>query len=152
MSCCTFEGLSAAQTAHRRLKTLVAACREANAVTPPDVLEKARADFRQAVDDDLNIPLALGVLWTLLKNPPAKDIYETALAFDKVLGLSLDKAQAAPAPQIDDVPDEIRAIAEERFAARKAKDWAKSDALRDELAARGYAVVDAKDSYTIKKA
>ena len=80
----TFEGLSAAQTAHRRLKTLVAACREANAVTPPDVLEKARADFRQAVDDDLNIPLALGVLWTLLKNPPAKDIYETALAFDKV--------------------------------------------------------------------
>ncbi|MCI8435584.1 MAG: cysteine--tRNA ligase [Clostridia bacterium] len=148
----TFEGLSAAQTAHRRLKTLVAACREANAVTPSDVLEKARADFRQAVDDDLNIPLALGVLWTLLKNPPAKDIYETALAFDKVLGLSLDKAQAAPAPQIDDIPDEIRAIAEERFAARKAKDWAKSDALRDELAARGYAVVDAKDSYTIKKA
>lgn len=148
----TFEGLSAAQTAHRRLKTLVAACRGANAVTPPDVLEKARADFRQAVDDDLNIPLALGVLWTLLKNPPAKDIYETALAFDKVLGLSLDKAQAAPAPQIDDIPDEIRAIAEERFAARKAKDWAKSDALRDELAVRGYAVVDAKDSYTIKKA
>ena len=67
---------------------------------------------------------------------------------DKVLGLSLDKCTEK---KEDDVPDEIRQIAETRFAARKAKNWAESDALRDKLASLGWSVLDAKDSYTLKK-
>ena len=47
------------------------------------------------------------------------------------------------------VPDDVRAVADERFEARKNKDWAKSDELREKLAALGWAVKDAKDGYEL---
>ena len=71
--------------------------------------------FLDAVSDDLNIPLGLGELWTLLKNPPSRDIYDAAMRADKVLALSLDKCDEK---KDDDVPADIRDIAERRFAAR----------------------------------
>ena len=119
--------------------------------TPVAVLDKCRAEFRDAVNDDLNIPLALGVLWTMLKNEPARDLYETALEFDKVLGLSLDKAEKPAVSLADEAPAEIRALADARLSARKSKDWATSDRLRDELTAAGWTVADTKDGYTLKK-
>ena len=51
----------------------------------------------------------------------------------------------------DDIPQEIKAIAEERLLARANKDWAKSDLLREELAKKGYEIKDAKDGYTLIK-
>ena len=50
-----------------------------------------------------------------------------------------------------EIPAAVRAIAEERLAARAAKDWAKSDALRAKLAELGYAVKDSKEGYTLTK-
>ena len=50
-----------------------------------------------------------------------------------------------------EIPADVRAIAEERFVARAAKDWAKSDALRAKLAELGYAVKDSKEGYTLTK-
>lgn len=147
----TFEGLTAAQTAYDRLLALVYACKVSDKTTPVAVLDKCRAEFRDAVNDDLNIPLALGVLWTMLKNEPARDLYETALEFDKVLGLSLDKAEKPAVSPADEAPAEIRALADARLSARKNKDWATSDRLRDELTAAGWAVADTKDGYTLKK-
>lgn len=148
----TFEGLSAAQTAYRRLKSLLGLCKVSDAPTPPAVLDEARKNFADAVNDDLNIPLALGVLWTLLKNPPSRDVYRVALEFDKVLGLSLETSDPPRQTEAEiEVPEDVRVIAEERWTARKNKDWAKSDALRDRLAQLGYTVVDSKDGYTIKK-
>ena len=147
----TFEGLTAAQTAYDRLLALVYACKVSDKTTPVAVLDKCRAEFRDAVNDDLNIPLALGVLWTMLKNEPARDLYETALEFDKVLGLSLDKAEKPAVSPADEAPAEIRALADARLSARKNKDWATSDRLRDELTAAGWTVADTKDGYTLKK-
>ena len=94
--------------------------------------------------------MALGVLWTMVKQPYSRDIYELALDFDKVFGLSLDKAQPEEKPEIE-VPDDIRAIADERFEARKAKNGAESDRLRDVLSEKGYAVLDSKDGYKLEK-
>jgi len=50
-----------------------------------------------------------------------------------------------------DIPAEVKAIAEERWAARTAKDWAKSDELRAKLAEMGYAVKDSKTGYELIK-
>lgn len=144
----TFEGMDSAKTAYSRLLALLAACAASDAKTDSKIIEDFDKAFADAVSDDLNIPLGLGELWTLLKNPPSRDIYEAAMRADKVLGLSLDKCTEK---KEDDVPDEIRQIAETRFAARKAKNWAESDALRDKLASLGWSVLDAKDSYTLKK-
>ena len=73
--------------------------------------------------------------------------------FDKVLGLSLDKPEplkeenAAPV----EIPAEVAALAEERRLAREAKNWAKSDELRDKIAALGFKVIDTKEGAKIEK-
>ena len=144
----TFEGVDAAKTAYSRLLALLKACAASDAKTDPAVIEAFDKEFFDAVSDDLNIPLGMGALWTLLKNPPSRDIYEAAMRADKVLGLSLDKCTEE---KKEDVPADVRAIADERWTARLAKDWAKSDALRETLASMGWAVKDGKESYELTK-
>ena len=147
----TFEGLEAAQTAYRRLLAALYEHKTAKDVkTAPEKLQEYKDAFQNAIDDDINVPMALGVLWTMVKQPYSRDIYELALDFDKVFGLSLDKAKPEEKPEIE-VPDDIRAIADERFEARKAKNWAESDRLRDMLAEKGYSVLDSKDGYKLEK-
>ena len=63
------------------------------------------------------------------------------------MGLVLPEVDAAV-----DVPDEIRSLADQRWAARTAKDWAKSDELRDELQAKGWIVKDGRDGYELAPA
>lgn len=144
----TFEGMDAAKTAYSRLLALLKACAASDAKTDPTVIEAFDKEFADAVSDDLNIPLGMGALWTLLKNPPSRDIYEAAMRADKVLGLSLDKCTEE---KKEDVPADVRAIADERWTARLAKDWAKSDALRETLASMGWAVKDGKEGYELTK-
>lgn len=144
----TFEGMDAAKTAYSRLLALLKACAASDAKTDPAVIEAFDKEFFDAVSDDLNIPLGMGALWTLLKNPPSRDIYEAAMRANKVLGLSLDKCTEE---KKEDVPADVRAIADERWTARLAKDWAKSDALRETLASMGWAVKDGKEGYELTK-
>ena len=147
----TFEGIEAAQTAYRRLLAELYQHKVAvGAVTDPEKLEGYRQAFQNAIDDDVNLPMALGVLWTMVKQPYSRDIYELALDFDKVFGLSLDKAKPEEKPSVE-APEEIRAIAEQRWQARKEKNWAESDRLRAVLAEKGYAVLDGKDGYKLEK-
>ena len=104
--------------------------------------------FEQAITDDLNVPLALGVLWTMVKEPKSADIYKLALQFDKVFALNFDKLIAPQARQIQ-IPDDVRAAAELRLAARREKNWAESDRLRDEILNMGYNIKDTKDGYEL---
>ena len=57
----------------------------------------------------------------------------------------------APDDHAGDVPDDIRELAERRWQARLTRDWAASDAMRDELAALGWAVKDARDAYSLER-
>lgn len=147
----TFEGLDAAAVSYSRLLENLYKHKVSAAKTDEAVLKRFDDEFAAAVDDDLNIPLALGVLWTMLKEPASKDVYALAQKFDKVLGLSLDKVIAPAAPTADDAPQEVRSVADERLAARKNKDWSKSDELRDKITQMGYTVTDTKDGYALKK-
>jgi len=146
----TFEGMDAAHTSYERLRNALYAHKMSADVTDPAVINDLAKKFRDAVEDDMNIPFALGVLWEAVKLPKSKDIYKLALDFDKVLGLSLDKV-TAPAPEKVDVPEEIAALAEARFAAKKEKNWAEADRLRAEIAEKGYLIKDTKEGYTIEK-
>lgn len=147
----TFEGMDAAQTAYDRLSEALCKHKLSSAPTAPSVLEKYRTQFREAIDDDLNLPLALGILWTMTKEAPSHDLFALALEFDKVLGLDLHTAHETQTKATDPVPDEIVQLAEKRLLARKEKNWAESDRLRDEIAALGYAVADSKDGYSLTK-
>ncbi|MBR2970900.1 MAG: cysteine--tRNA ligase [Clostridia bacterium] len=144
----TFAGMDAAKTAYTRLLTLINEHKGGKNEIPLDVLAKYEQEFADAVSDDVNIPMALGVLWSMLKEPVSKQIYDLVQKFDAVFGLSLD---AVPQEERVDVPDEVTALAEQRLAARKNKDWAQSDILRDKIAQLGFVVIDKKDGYDIKK-
>lgn len=149
----TFEGLDAAKAAYARLLAQVYKHKTAKASGDTALAEKYLEQFRQAIDDDLNVPLALGILWTMMKETPSKELYTAALEFDKVLGLDLDKAEAPKEEeQKTEAPQEVIALCEERKAAKAAKDWAKADELRADIAAMGYTVVDTKEGYKVTKA
>ena len=145
----TFEGMDGAKTAYARLCALVAKHREGENDVSDEKLAAYRKEFEEDVTDDLNVPGAMGVLWTMLKEPASRKIYALALEMDKVFGLKLDEAKAEEVKE--EFPAEITAIANERAAARAAKDWGKSDELRAKLDELGYAVKDTKEGYTLTR-
>lgn len=145
----TFEGMDGAKTAYARLCALIAKHREGENDVSDEKLAAYRKEFEEDVTDDLNVPGAMGVLWTMLKEPASRKIYALALEMDKVFGLKLDEAKAEEVKE--EFPAEITAIANERAAARAAKDWGKSDELRAKLDELGYAVKDTKEGYTLTR-
>lgn len=152
----TFEGMDGAKTAYERLTAALARHKAGAERLSEEEKAAFRAAFGREIADDLNVPGALGELWTLLRRPYSRDVYDLALEADGVFGLSLEEGarraeERAREAQAADVPEEAKAVAEERLAARRAKDWAKSDLLRDRLKDMGYAVKDAKDGYTLEK-
>jgi cysteinyl-tRNA synthetase len=101
-----------------------------------------------ALHDDLNTPAALGALFSIVNK---KEIQADAASFDRVmfaLGLKLD----APAAPKAEAPADIKALAEKRWAAKAAKDFASADALRKEIAAAGWTMLDRKDGYSLEPA
>ena len=103
--------------------------------------------FLEAIQEDLNIPKSLGILWELIKDPemPSGAKKQTILKFDEVLGLGLQKVKKIK------IPKEVDALAKEREGARAKKDWKKSDELRSQLQKFGYSVEDTTDGPKIKK-
>ena len=144
----TFEGMDGAKTSYARLLNTLYAHKISSNSTDPQLLAQYKKQFDEAINDDLNIPLALGVVWTMVKELKSKDIYALAIEFDKVLGLSLDKAQPTEEEQAD-IPEEIQKLAEERFEAKKRKDFATADALRAKIAQLGYSVLDSKEGFKL---
>lgn len=144
----TFEGMDAAKTAYARLLGLLYQHKIADQETPETILEAYRKEFTEAINDDLNVPLALGIVWKMVKEPKSKDLYALALEFDRVLGLSFDRVQP-PAEEQPDAPEEIVALAQQRAEAKKVKDFALADRLRDRIAEAGYSIVDRKDGFSL---
>lgn len=110
----------------------------------------AEAAFREAVNDDLNMPQALAVFQNVLKSAlPEGDKAATLKKFDEVLGLGLVfGTEQADAP----LPADIADLVDQRKAARQAKDWAASDALRGRIEAAGYIVEDQAEGMKVRAA
>ena len=148
----SWEGLAAALTRLKRMLMAVGQLKErapdGPAAAPGPKFAPLLERFDAAVSDDLNTPIALTVLdevIALKKVDPAEKLAAIA-AMDAVLGLdllTLDRAALRLRPKGAEIAEaEIEAILAARKAARADKDFAKSDALRDELAARGVEVMD----------
>lgn len=144
----TFDGLDAAKISRERLMQSLAQHKASSAKTDEAKLEKYKADFHAAIEDDINVPLALGILFTAVKEPKSKDIYELALYFDKALGLSLDKLPAVKEETIV-IPDEVADLIEKRKTAKANKDYALADQIRGQITALGYNVMDTKDGVKV---
>lgn len=146
----TFEGMDAAKISRERLSLSLYQHKLSATKTSAEILEKYRTQFDDAVNDDLNIPLALGVLFTMAKEPRSVDIYTLALTFDKIFGLSLDRLSPPEQPK-QDIPAEIADLVSARMQAKKEKDYSKADELRKLIASKGYTVLDTKDGFIVNK-
>lgn len=145
----TFTALDAARENYRNIVTALRRHRNATAKTNKKILDDLRQAFADAMNNDLNTPVALAVLHQALKQPDSPDIYDLVTQeFDQVLSLSLDAAASAT---VDAIPDAITALAEQRLAAKKQRDWQTADALRNQITAAGYQINDTADGYTITK-
>ena len=144
----TFDGLDAAKVSRERLMQALASHKASSTPTNPDTIAKYKQDFHAAIEDDINVPLALGILFTAIKEPKSKDIYELALYFDKEFGLSLDQLPAIKEESVD-VPEEVMALVEKRKEAKKNKDFALADSIRGEILALGYNVLDTREGVKV---
>ncbi len=101
--------------------------------------------FTKAINDDLNTPEALAVLWKLVRDEKAEGKVNTIKKMDEVFGLELFKREKV------DVPSDVKELLDEREVARKLKDWNKSDEIRAKIKKLGFAVLDGKDGVRIEK-
>ncbi len=140
---------SALEDARKALARIDACVETATEGEVPEWAQKHVDDFTAAVNDDLNTPKAFAALFELVRETNAHGGGSVLGAFrrmDEVLGIIFfGKAEKA------EVPAEIQAMLEQRAAARKEKNWAESDRLRDEIAAAGWIVKDSKEGQTCTK-
>lgn len=147
----TFEGLNAAKVSRERLEQNLYQHKISDKKTDKKVLEEYKTQFRDAINDDLNAPLALGVLFSMVKEEKSKDIYNLALEFDKVLGMSLDKVSAHQTEPKNDYPEAVEKLLKERAQAKKDKDFALADKIRADITALGYSVLDTREGVKVTK-
>jgi cysteinyl-tRNA synthetase len=105
--------------------------------------------FVAAIDDDLDLPTALAVTREVLRAAVSADERRwLILDADAVLGLDLDRVWEAEPTRA--VPSDVEALVADRIAARSVRDFDRADALRDELAARGWDVVDGPEGSVVQ--
>jgi len=103
--------------------------------------------FLKAINDDLNIPKALAMIWEIIRNSklPAKEKYSLILKFDKILGLNLKNLNRPV------VPRDIMKLVKKREQLRKEKNWEEADAIRERLEKKGWIVKDTNIGTEISK-
>ena len=148
----TFEGLEAAKSAVERLRNLVRRLREANGVGSDsnvvDLVSQVEVDFESAMNDDLNIGVALAALFDFvrdinalldadrIKRQEAETVEKLITSIDDVLGV------IGPITTEETLPKEAEELIREREEARKTKNWKKADEIRLQLKASGIVVED----------
>lgn len=112
-----------------------------------------KQDFLQAINDDLNLPQALAVLFKMLKSDLEPSVKLAGVfLFDEVLGLSLrEGAIKMTEIEASSYPDEILALLKLRAEARVASNWEQADSIRLEILRLGYIVEDSKEGQLLKK-
>ncbi len=138
----TEAAMEAAATGYDRLLAHALELRDAPGESDPARREPLRERFREAIRDDLNAPRALAVAWEVARSRELAPADRAALlrGFDAVLGLEL--GAAIPRAERRESDPRVDALVAEREAARRRRDFAAADRLRDVLAAEGICVED----------
>ena len=156
----TFGGLDAARTALRRVDEFTTRLAEAAGAAPAGALPawaRAQAErFEAAMDEDLNISAALAALFDSLREGnaalDAQALDAGGAAAVQALFRRWDAALGVLEKPAEAVPAAVQALLDRRQAARKARDWQQSDALRDQIAALGWTVKDTPKGQVATKA
>jgi cysteinyl-tRNA synthetase len=132
--------LDEAKIAYERLKNIILEIKD-DGQTNTQYLK----EFREAMDDDLNTPEALAVLWKLVRDKEAKGKIKTIEEIDKVFCFRLTEEENIK------IPEEVKKLAKEREEMRKKKNWAEADNIRMKIEKLGYSIADSSEGMKIKK-
>ena len=146
----SYEALDGAKTAYKKLVKYFAEIK-----TYGKVSDDYQKQFKNFINDDLDTPQALALIWKLIKDKDIsdEDKKSTIADFDTVLGLNIEKEpkKVLEKKTITKIPKEISVLIKKREEARKNKDWKKSDELRKKIEATGYLIKDTDTGPKIEK-
>ncbi len=148
----SYENLDNANAAYQKLIAKIVPLLSASGDVNEARFGELKANFTEAMDNDLNTSLAITALYDVLKSDADSQTKLVLVKdFDKVLSLNLiENAQKAAAPKEIELPDEITALLAERREARKAKNFALADEIRDKIVAMGYSVEETRQGTVVK--
>lgn len=135
----SFESLNAAKNAYEKIERKIIRLRKEKNPGNTDV-EDHKKDFIDAINDDLNLPRALEVFWSVMEEANMESKTRLALleSFDDVLGIGVRDMKEKKVV----IPKDVLDLLEERQKARKNKMFAEADAIRDKIKAKGYVIED----------
>ena len=144
----TFEAMDAAKNSLEKLRKSYIEHKNGTDKVDQSIIDDLEKRFNEAINDDLNMPVAMSVVYEVIKAQEKSKQYSNLLEkFDTVLGFNLKDY----VPQEVELPKEVKQLIEKRNEARKNKDWSESDRLRDELIAMGYTVKDTANGTEVVK-
>ena len=112
-------------------------------------LKEIENDFNRAINDDMNMPLAMSYVWELARyEKKSPKIAELLQKLDTVLAIKIDKENKE---EKNKIPQEILKLVEQRKKAREEKNWQESDRIRDLIKEKGYEIKDTKEGVEINK-
>lgn len=136
----TWDAIEATSKSLERLKNGYKLHLQGTDTVENNIVNEFEERFHKAINDDLNMPLAMGVVWEVVRyERKSLKLAQLLKRFDTVLGLKIDEDIQK---RENDIPQEILELVEKRKQARKNKDWKESDRLRDEIQAKGYQIND----------
>jgi len=136
----SLESLENAQNSYYRLKNIISEIKDDKKIN-----KKYLDDFENAMNNDLDTPKALAVLWKFVRDKKASGKIKTIKKMDSVFGLDLLKKERLQ------IPAEIKKLANKREQARKSKDWKLADELREKINKQGYIIEDIERGFVLKK-
>lgn len=143
----TFEGIEAANISLARLREGYQRHLNGTEKITEEEINKLEEKFHQAINDDLNMPIAMSIVWDAIRLPKkSMQIANLLLKFDEVLGLKIQENQKISI----ELPEEIQKLIEERKRAREEKNWELSDKIRDIIKEKGYIIKDLKEGMSIE--
>ena len=134
------DGIRSAVDSYRRLRNVIGYLENKRGIN-----KKYLKEFEERIDDDLDMPGAVAVLWKLVRDESAEGKVGTIKKMDKVFGLGLLEVEEVV------VPGEVMTLSQGRVVARQDKDWGKADKLRDEILKMGWKVKDVGDGFELEK-
>ena len=143
----TWDGIEAASVSLNRLREGYQKHLNGTDTISDDIINDMENRFHQAINDDLNMPLAMSVVWEAVKYPEkSPKVAQLLEKFDTVLGIKITEKK-----EEQQIPEEILDLVEQRKIARNEKNWTESDRLRDLIIEKGYNIKDTKDGVKIER-
>ena len=137
----SFKNIENAKNTYERLKKKVQEIKD-----DKEINKQYLKEFEEAINDDLNVPKGLQVLWRMIRDKKAKGKIKTINKMDEVFGLKLLEEE----PKIE-IPEKVKILVEEREKYRSQKNFNKADELRDKIKNLGFKIDDSEKQTKIRK-